>query len=253
MVDFFRIVLQNHGFATAESGLIRPFSAVATIELLQRCAIRHEYNKHTQERQEREIVMATIVTGGLYNRWDGKLLDKTLQQISEGNFGALITLRNIVHEALTFVNEFPVEVPADFTLDGCPREAFSPWNLDMTDANFPKNGLQKGKKYMAEIYRLNRNIGSETLVKIAQDNKRQTGGALGGAILCSRYGWLLPASHWVICIDRPENLWQSADDLKIPVFVRYASRWGFRLDYWRGDWPGGDYVVFFRESSNLGA
>lgn len=156
-------------------------------------------------------------------------------------------LKPIIHDALAFVNEFPIEVPTDFTLDSCPRDTFSNWSSKTTDANFSQSGLQKGRKYMAEIYRLNRNTNSETLVKIADDHKRVTGGALGGAVLCSRYGTHLPRDRSVICIDKMEHLWKSYCGIRIPFFDRRGARWNFLLRSLSGGWDHGCFVVFFRE------
>lgn len=153
----------------------------------------------------------------------------------------------IINPTLIFVNEFPFEVPINFTLDDCPRDLFSNWSMNITDANFPRSGLQRGRKYRAEIYGLNRNTNLETLVEIANAHKRVIGGALGGAVLCSRYGTHLPRDRSVICIDTIEHLWQSYCGIRIPFFDRRGARWNFLLRSLSGGWDRGCFVNFFRE------
>ena len=154
----------------------------------------------------------------------------------------------IVHPDLTHASTFEVEVPKEgFTLDSCPRTGFSYWNRSTTDANFPNGGLTPGKKYAAEVYRLNCGISSQSLVDIGLANKRIMGGAKGGALLCSRYGDKLPKDRWIIAIEEKKNLWHDSDGARVPNFGRSGGGWSFDLDSWTSDWPGGYPVVFFRE------
>jgi hypothetical protein len=153
----------------------------------------------------------------------------------------------ILHDDLTHLTSFQVEVPKDFTLDGCSRTGFSYWNQNTTDSNFPKGGLVQVKKYTAEVYRLNCDISSKLLVDIGLANKRILGGAKGGAVLCSRYGDKLPKDRWVIAIDEKKNLWHDSDGASVPNFGRSGGGWNFDLGSWTSDWPGGHIVVFFRE------
>ncbi|MEK9131629.1 MAG: hypothetical protein AAB447_01820 [Patescibacteria group bacterium] len=153
----------------------------------------------------------------------------------------------IVHDDLTHVSTFEVEVSQDFSLDGCPRTGFSYWNQNTTDANFSRSALVPGKKYAAEVYRLNCGKGSQSLVDIGLANKRVLGGARGGALLCSRYGDKLPKDRWVVAIDEKKNLWRDSGDAGVPRFGWGGGGWGFGLDDWSDDWGDGHCVVFFRE------
>ncbi len=100
---------------------------------------------------------------------------------------------------------------------------------------------------MAEVYQLRRNKSSEALVKIGDEQKCILPGALGGALLTSRYGAKLPKDRWVVCLDKPENLWRDATDLYVPLFAWRDDGWDFNLDLWRGGWGVGCCLVLFRE------
>ncbi|MCR4328876.1 MAG: hypothetical protein NUV53_05230 [Patescibacteria group bacterium] len=195
---------------------------------------------------------------------DGSLVPnralETWQQVSEGwvlgesgvpepKPAELFLDKPIQHPHLSFVSEFEVEVPADFALDSVPRTAYCPngWNANITDINFPRMSLVKGKRYMAEIYQLRCNKSSESIVKIADERKRVLPGALGGAVLTSRYGEKLPKDFWVVCLDKIKNLWRDGHGLHVPIFNWNDFGWDFNLDIWNGDWFQGFYIVFFRE------
>ncbi len=152
----------------------------------------------------------------------------------------------ILHDDLTHVSTFEVEVPKDFTLDACPRTGFTKWNENITDANFPNGGLVPGKKYIAEVYRLNCDKSSQSLVDIGLAHKRVLGGAKGGALLCNRYGGKLPRDRWVIAIDETKNLWHGSDAAAIPGFIRFEGGWFFNLSGLT-NWNVGYYVLFFYE------
>ena len=188
------------------------------------------------------------------------LMLSTFQQVAEGwviaESGLVVPEKKeiqifldkpIQHPHLQLISEFGVEIPNDATLDSTPRTAYcsNGWNPNITDANF-RTSLVRGRKYMAEVYQLRRNKSSESLVKIADEQKRVLPGALGGAVLTSSYGEL-PKNFWVTCLDKPENLWRVAFDLLVPYFYWDGDGWYFCLHWWNDDWPRGFYIVFLRE------
>lgn len=159
----------------------------------------------------------------------------------------IIAGEQITHKHLEHVSSFEVDVPKDFTLDGCSRDGFIYWHQNTTDANF-KSTLKAGKKYVAEIYRLKRKLSSATLVEMGVENKRVMGGALGGALLCSRYGEKLPKDRCVVCIDNKKNFCRdSLGYLRVPNFSWFDDGWGFGLRCWSDGWREGFCVAFFRE------
>ena len=153
----------------------------------------------------------------------------------------------IIHPDLTHVSTFEIEVPQSFTLDACPRTGFSYWNQSAIDANFPNGGLTPGKKYAAEVYGLNCDKSSQSLVDIGLAHARILGGAKGGAMLCSRYGGNLPKDRWIVVIDEKKNLWHDSDGARVPDFAGDGGAWRFRLGHWSDDRDNGYCVVFFRE------
>ncbi|MBM3257307.1 MAG: hypothetical protein FJY98_03175 [Candidatus Liptonbacteria bacterium] len=218
-------------------------------------------NEKEQFRRQLRDMEDRYMAGGMV---PGKGLTATLQKISEGwvlnEAGIAVPERQptelfldkpIQHAHLQFISEFEAEIPVDATLDSTPRTAYCPggWNSNITDSNF-RTSLVPGKKYMAEVYWLRRNKSSESLVKIADEQKRILPGALGGAILTSRYGDKLPKDFWVVCLDKPENLWRGAGVLLVPFFRWDGIGWNFFLSFWLGVWDQGFYIVLFREVSN---
>lgn len=158
-----------------------------------------------------------------------------------------VTNKQVTHPYLQLVKIFEIEVPTDFTLDNCSRDGFSFWNLNATDRNL-KSTIIPCQKYNTEIYRLKSRWGSEGLIELSKENNRILGGALGGALLCSRYGVELPTDRWVICIEEEKHLWRNARGLHVPAFVRSNGGWSFDLIVSSG-WFEGNYVVFFCQIS----
>ncbi len=175
------------------------------------------------------------------------LLKNALQLLTEGNFGLLVSSGEIVHP-LTLVGGFPVEIPIDFTLEGCTRG-----NSKIQTANFPRSALKRGKRYLAGIYRLESRLDSQAIVEVANQNNLLCGGALGGAVLCNNYATCLPRDSWVACIDKKQNFTrQKIPDglIEVPIIGPYGPfglTWslGFRL--WKGYWDAGGCVAFFKE------
>lgn len=159
----------------------------------------------------------------------------------------------IKNSDLQFVNEFPIEIPSDFTLKNCLRDLIR-YESSLTGVNFPKSGLQKGKKYIAEIYYLKRHMGLADIVRVALKNKRLMGGALAGAILAAYYGSNLPVNNEIVCADIPDNLWRLGG-LGVPSIrsIHYSDgscrvwQWKLYLSGINGGWDKDAYVVFFRE------
>lgn len=146
---------------------------------------------------------------------------------------------------------FPIEIPAGFTIDSCPRETAKVWDKEVNDKNYPRSGLETGK-YFAEIYELDNGSSTEDLVKIGERSGRIMGGARGVAIL-SLHRHRLPEGKRIICVDRLNNLWKAGgDDPKVPgIFRRGKKDW--RVRYYNTYGPlthpagfyAGEFVAFF--------
>lgn len=152
----------------------------------------------------------------------------------------------IQHKTFKPISEFNVEIPEDLSLDSISKKKYLYWNQNITDANFRTN-LVKGKEYIAEIYQLEEDMSSEDIVALAEKENRILPGALGGVTLTSHYGEKLPKDRWVVCLDKPENLWRDAGDLMVMDFLWGGGGWRFDLTWWDGGWDWGYSIVFFRE------
>lgn len=157
--------------------------------------------------------------------------------------------RPIQFPHLMFVNEFEAEIPANFTLDACPRGAFvrNGWKSYITDARFPHSSVVRGRKYVVEVYCLQHSQYFHSLIKFADECKRVLPGAWGGAVLASRYGAQLPKDRWIVCLDKSQHVWLSAFGPRVPPFFRRVVGWRFYGDIWINVWAESYYVVLFRE------
>lgn len=160
---------------------------------------------------------------------------------------------HIVHHGFRFLKEFPVDVPADVTVDSLLGRTDCKFNTDLNAKNFPKSGIKAGRRYICEVYFITRKMNLQKLIEIGKKSGHILGGALGAALVSSsEYRQDLPNTY-LICVDSEKNLWRESNFFVVPYYCDSDKDMSVGLFHYDliGDPHKGFCVPYFRDVGPL--